>query len=330
MNLVPSSRNAWTVGRRSAAGTADDLPDSWGRTVWEGRVELPRFEANRIQRHVLPLPEALKGAGPGLYALIARLADGTRAAPAALPVIVTDLGSPPGAGPQGLAVRARGIRGPGRPLAGVQVRLLADLQRHPGRGGDRARRHRPLRSTPAAWPRPMAPRALHATLGDDLVALDLDAGAFDLVDRGATGAASGAAGRLRLARPRDLPAGRDGAGRGAAARWRRRAARYPGAAQGAAAERQRLRRAGPGAAAGCGGPLADPAAQRRPGRGLDLRGAGRPGRAADRPRATSGWMPSSPNGWRSPPAPPPARWCPASLWRCRSRHASSMARRPPG
>ncbi|MFZ4409992.1 MAG: alpha-2-macroglobulin family protein [Paracraurococcus sp.] len=186
-NLVPFGRNTWTVGEAISGWAADDLPDSWGRTVWEGRVELPALQANRIQRSTLPLPHVLKTAGPGLYALIAKPADGTRGGAAALPVIVTDLGLTAWRGPQGLAVQARGFAA-GRPLAGVQVRLLAtsnDILAEAVTAADGIVRFAaPLLRGQG----PMAPRALHAVLGDDLVALDLDAAAFDLSDRGATGA----------------------------------------------------------------------------------------------------------------------------------------------
>ncbi|WP_431267939.1 hypothetical protein [Dankookia sp. P2] len=123
-NLVPFGRNTWTAGEAISGWAADDLAESWGRTVWEGRVELPALQPNRVQRSALPLPEALRTAGPGLYALIARPADGSKGGAAALPVIVTDLGLTAWRGPQGLAVQARAF-GAGRPLAGVQVRLLA-------------------------------------------------------------------------------------------------------------------------------------------------------------------------------------------------------------
>ncbi|MDO9709164.1 MG2 domain-containing protein [Paracraurococcus lichenis] len=185
-NLVPLSRNAWTPGEALGGWAAEELPENWGRTVWEGRAELPRLEPNRLQRTVLPLPEALRTAGPGLYALVAKPGDGARGEAAALPIIVTDLGLTAWRGPQGLAVQARGLAA-GRPLAGVQVRLLATgndiLAEAATDAAGVVRFAAPLLRGQG----PMAPRALHAVLGDDLVALDLDAAAFDLSDRGATG-----------------------------------------------------------------------------------------------------------------------------------------------
>ncbi|RAI59717.1 alpha-2-macroglobulin family protein [Roseicella frigidaeris] len=186
-NLLPFARNGWTPGEAIAGWNAEDIPESWGATVWEGRVELPARAPNRTERLALPLPEALRRAGPGLYALVVRPADGAKAAAAALPVIVTDLGLTAWRGPQGLAVQARGLAG-GRPLAGARIRLLSlgnDILAEAEAGADGTVRFAgPLLRGQG----PMAPRALHASLGEDFVALDLDAAAFDLSDRGAGGA----------------------------------------------------------------------------------------------------------------------------------------------
>ena len=186
-NLVPFGRN-WSPGSALDSWTAEDIPDTWGRTVWEGRIELPRFEANRLQRQVIPLPDALRAAGPGLYTLVVKPADGTRARAAGLPIMVTDLGITAWRSPQGLAAQVRGL-GAGQPRPGAQLRLLAgnnDILAEAEAGPDGLVRFAAplLRGTG-----PMAPKALQAMLGDDLVQLDLEAAAFDLSDRGATGAA---------------------------------------------------------------------------------------------------------------------------------------------
>ncbi len=183
--LVPFGRD-WKPGQDLDGYAADDLSETWGRVVWEGRAELPRLEANRLQRHALPLPDALRTAGPGLYALVAKPADGARGRSVALPVMVTDLGLTAWRSPQGMAVQARGLAG-GRPEAGVRVRLLAtnnDILAEAETGADGLARFAAplLRGTG-----PMAPRAIHASRDDDLVALDLEAASFDLSDRGAAG-----------------------------------------------------------------------------------------------------------------------------------------------
>ncbi|WP_149541067.1 alpha-2-macroglobulin family protein [Siccirubricoccus phaeus] len=184
--LIPFARNGWTVGEQIESWTAQDLPESWGKVVWEGRVELPRFEANRLQRHALPLPEGLRGAGPGLYALVVQPADGTRGNAAALPVIVTDLGLTAWRSSAGLAVQARGLQA-GRPLPGAKLRLMAtnnDILAEAETGPEGLVRFAaPLLRGQG----PMAPKAVQAFLGDDFVQLDLEAASFDLSDRGATG-----------------------------------------------------------------------------------------------------------------------------------------------
>lgn len=202
--LVPFGRD-WQPGQGLDGAAAEDPSESWGRVVWEGRADFAAFEPNRLQRHALPLPDALRTAGPGLYALVARPADGARGRAVALPVMVTDLGLTAWRSPQGLAVQARGLSG-GRPEAGVRVRLLAtsnDILAEAETGADGLARFAAplLRGTG-----PMAPKAIHASKraavgsadgdaavgsadgDDDLVALDLEAASFDLSDRGAGGA----------------------------------------------------------------------------------------------------------------------------------------------
>ncbi|WP_135468439.1 alpha-2-macroglobulin family protein [Crenalkalicoccus roseus] len=186
-NLLPFGR-AWRPGEAIEAWAAEDIPESWGRTVWEGRAELPRFEANRTLRTPLPLPQAAREAGPGLHVLVAKPADGSRARAAALPVMVTDLGLTAWRGGEELAVQARGLAS-GQALPGVRVRLLAtgnDVLAEAETGPEGLARF------PGALLRgrgPAAPRALHAFGPEgDMAALDLEAAAFDLSDRGAAGA----------------------------------------------------------------------------------------------------------------------------------------------
>ncbi|HYZ33365.1 MAG TPA: MG2 domain-containing protein, partial [Crenalkalicoccus sp.] len=184
-NLVPFGRD-WKPGDAIEAWTAGDIPGTWGKTVWEGRAELPSLRPNALQRSAIPLPEAVRAGGPGLYVLVARPADGQRGEAAALPVMVTDLGLTAWRSRQGLAVQARSLAA-GRPVAGARLRLLSaanDILAEQETGPDGvARFPGPLLRGEG----PVAPRAVHAFLGEDMVALDLDAAAFDLSDRGATG-----------------------------------------------------------------------------------------------------------------------------------------------
>jgi uncharacterized protein YfaS (alpha-2-macroglobulin family) len=186
-NLVPIRRDLWQRGEPLARWTADLIADDHGRVVWEGRAEVPRFQANASQRTALPLPEALRGAGPGLFLLVVRQGDGGQGdAAAVLPMFVTDLGLTAWRGADGLAVQVRGL-GDAAPRAGVRVKLMArnnDVLAEAASGADGLVRFAaPLLRGRAG----LAPFALHAEQDDDLVVLDLEAAAFDLSDRGATG-----------------------------------------------------------------------------------------------------------------------------------------------
>ena len=90
-NLVTLTRD-WRPGEQMESWLASNIGEETGRVVWEGRVELPATEANRLTRSALPLPEALLTAGPGMYVLYARPADGSRGryqAESAVAVLVT-------------------------------------------------------------------------------------------------------------------------------------------------------------------------------------------------------------------------------------------------
>ncbi len=186
-NLVPVGRD-WKPGDAVESWAAENFQQEWGRVVWEGTVQLPPLRANAVQRSTLALPEALRASGAGMFVLIVKPADGTRATAVALPLIATDLGLTAWRSSQGLAAQVRGFSA-GRPLAGVQVRLMAtnnDILAEATSGSDGVVR---FGAALLAGSGPMAPKALQAFQGDDLVQMDLEATAFDLSDRGAGGAA---------------------------------------------------------------------------------------------------------------------------------------------
>ncbi len=164
---------------------------------------------NALTHTALPLPDAFQE--PGLYALLVRPGDGQAedAAFAAQMILRTDLAPTVWRGADGLTVQVRAYSD-ARPRAGVRLDLLAhdnDILAQATTDADGvARFAAPL----LAGTGPLAPAAIHGTLGADLVALDLEAAAFDLSDRGVVGPArSRPARRLRLYRSRHLPAGRD-------------------------------------------------------------------------------------------------------------------------
>ncbi|MBB3899073.1 alpha-2-macroglobulin family protein [Roseococcus suduntuyensis] len=189
-SLIPFSREA-RLGEAISGWTAGYLHEEWGQVVWEGAIELPRGEANRFQRLSVPLPDAVRTAGPGLYIMVARPADGardSRGLTAAQPLIVTDLGLSAWRGAGGLAAQVRGLAS-AAPREGVRVALMArnnDILAEVTTGPDGlARFNAPLLRGEG----PMAPVALHAMTEDDLVTLNLEAASFDLSDRGVAGRA---------------------------------------------------------------------------------------------------------------------------------------------
>ncbi|UFN50751.1 alpha-2-macroglobulin family protein [Roseomonas sp. OT10] len=191
-NLIPFGRDN-PLGDALSRWSASDVPESWGRVIWEGTAEVPNFRRNVLNRVVLPLPEALTASGPGLHVLLAQEAGaGDRGddTAAGLQIIATDLGLTAWRSPAGLAAQIRSLQS-ATPRAGVKVALMArnnDVLAEATTGEDGlVRFDGPLLRGEG----PMAPVALHARSGEgpgeDLVSLRLDAAAFDLSDRGAEG-----------------------------------------------------------------------------------------------------------------------------------------------
>ena len=187
-NLVNLTRD-WRPGEQMESWLAGSLAEDMGRIVWEGRVTLPPGEPNRLTRQALPLPDALLTAGPGMYVLLARPADGGRnrfGAEAAVAVLATDLGITAWRGAGGFAAQVRGFAD-AAPRAGVRVALMArsnDILAEAETDAQGLVRFPPalLRGEGA-----QAPAALHAFAGEDFAALNLEAASFDLSDRGAAG-----------------------------------------------------------------------------------------------------------------------------------------------
>ncbi len=189
-SLVPAMRYRATVDSLAEA-EADDYGENTGREIWQGQVDLPPMTPNTTQRVVLPLPDVLRQAQPGLYILVARAGDGTgarRVQAGSLAIFVTDLGLTAWRSPAGLAVQARGLQS-GRVEPGTRLSLIAAnnevLAEAEADADGLARFPAPLLRGQG----PIAPAAIHALKGDDFVALNLEAASFDLSDRGATGRA---------------------------------------------------------------------------------------------------------------------------------------------
>ncbi|WP_170985160.1 alpha-2-macroglobulin [Roseomonas sp. AR75] len=187
-NLVGLTRD-WRPGEQMESWLAGGQAEEMGRVVWEGRVVLPQAEPNRLVRNAMPLPEALLTAGPGMYVMLARPADGSRGryrAEAAAAVLVTDLGITAWRGAGGLSAQIRAFSD-ARAKPGARVALVA---RNNDVLAEATTDEQGLASFNAALLRgegSLAPMALHVFLGEDFASLDLETAAFDLSDRGAAG-----------------------------------------------------------------------------------------------------------------------------------------------
>ena len=188
----------WTVqyalGKPMEGYVAGQLGSDQARIVWSGKAALPGFASNARLHTVLPLPaEAM--AAPGLYAVTVQTDDGQPdyTAQAVQPVLQTDLAPTVWRGGDGLTVQVRGYSD-ARPRAGVALRLMAH-------NNDILSETRTDAEGMAHFAAPllhgdgvMAPSAIQGTLAGpagtpvDFVNLDLEATAFDLSDRGVTGA----------------------------------------------------------------------------------------------------------------------------------------------
>jgi uncharacterized protein YfaS (alpha-2-macroglobulin family) len=189
-----TERNVSALLRDTRLGEAIDrwnvdyLAENSGHVVWEGKAEIPKWEANRPVRTALPFPDALKDGGPGLYLLLARPGDGiSKDAAGAVQVILrTDLAPTVWRGSDGLTVQVRSY-GDAKPRAGVRLALLA---RNNDILGEATTDALGVGRFPVSLLRGeggLEPAALHAFAGEDFAALDLSVAAFDLSDRGVEG-----------------------------------------------------------------------------------------------------------------------------------------------
>ena len=183
-----------TLGKPMEGYLADQLGSDQARVVWSGKAAIPSFATNARMHTVLPLPaDAMKT--PGLYAVTVQPDDGQPGdvTEAVQPVLQTDLAPTVWRGGDGLTVQVRGYSD-AQPRPGVALRLMAhnnDILAETRTDADGlAHFAAPLLHGEGV----MAPSAIQGTLAgaagtpDDFVSLDLEAAAFDLSDRGVTGA----------------------------------------------------------------------------------------------------------------------------------------------
>jgi len=184
-NLVPWARDFHLGGELEQYNFTGQEEN--GKIVWEGQADIPHMVQNQVMRTALPLPDVFAEAGA--YMVLALPGDGTSeyTASAVQVVIRTDLAPTVWRGSDGLTVQVRSFAD-ALPRPGVALSLLArsnDVLAQATTDADGvARFPAPL----LAGSGPQAAQAIHGTLGEDFVALDLTAAAFDLSDRGVEGA----------------------------------------------------------------------------------------------------------------------------------------------
>jgi uncharacterized protein YfaS (alpha-2-macroglobulin family) len=189
-NVVPFVRDN-KLGAPVGSWSARQLEEDAGSVVWSGKADIPSWRPNVLTKTALPLPESLASSGPGLFALIAVPGDGTPddddSASAVQMILRTDLAPTVWRGSDGVTVQIRGYSD-AAPKPGVRLALLAhnnDILAETATGADGiARFAAPLLHGEG----PLEPFALYAFgAGQDFTAIDLNAAAFDLSDRGVSG-----------------------------------------------------------------------------------------------------------------------------------------------
>lgn len=184
----------YQLGQAVSSWSADNLGETAGSVVWEGKADIPKWQTNQPARTALPVPPPLETAGPGIYALIAGPGDGTTGdITSAVQIILrTDLAPTVWRGADGLTVQIRDYSNAAL-RAGVRVVLLArnnDVLAEATTDAEGvARFAAPLLagsgSLAAASIQAFAPKQGDAP--QDFATLDLNTAAFDLSDRGVSG-----------------------------------------------------------------------------------------------------------------------------------------------
>jgi alpha-2-macroglobulin len=185
-NVIGFVRSA-KLGQPVESWDAERIGEQSGRIVWQGTADIPDWQPNRSTHTALPMPDALAGSGPGLYALSAIAGDGTPNAPTGVQMILrTDFAPTIWRGTDGLTVQVRGYSDV-HPRAGVTLRLLADNNEILGETTTDTDGVGRFAAPLMHGDGPAAPRAIEVLGGDDYTLLDLSGAAFDLSDRGVTG-----------------------------------------------------------------------------------------------------------------------------------------------
>ena len=160
-----------------------------GELVWAGSIDL-EIDLNKDVLTSFPVNEALAERQPGVYVLTAKAEGDTSeswTSQATQWFVVSDIGLTTYSGDHGLTVFARSLE-TAKPIAGVEIQLLARNNEVLGRATTDSKGHALLEPGTMRGSAGMAPSAITAKSGDaDFVFLDLTRAGFDLSDRGVTG-----------------------------------------------------------------------------------------------------------------------------------------------
>ena len=189
-NIVPFVRDN-RLGRPVDTYSAKDLAEGSGSLIWSGKADIPAWRPNELTRTALPLPDAVSGSGPGLFALIATIGDGTpgseETAGAVQMILRTNLAPTVWRGSDGLTVQVRGYSD-AHPRAGVRLELLAHNNDILGQATTDANGLARFGAPLLHGQGPLEPFAVYAFGADqDFTTIDLSTAAFDLSDRGVQG-----------------------------------------------------------------------------------------------------------------------------------------------
>ena len=181
-----------TLGQVIGSYLAGTIDKDANRIVWEGKADIPGFRFNAMEHTVLPLPAEAMTA-PGLYLVSVVPDDGQHSydAGAVQPVLQTDLAPSVWRGTDGLTVQIRSYS-EGKPREGVKLRLMAqnnDILAEAATDADGVVRFAaPLLHGEGV----LAPTAVQGFLDrdgvQDFVSISTESAAFDLSDRGVSGA----------------------------------------------------------------------------------------------------------------------------------------------
>lgn len=185
-NLIRAIQNDY-FARPIAQYQQERFGDEVATTVWTGKADVG-MEVNRDTTTRLPLDEALKGQGPGVYALSATVpgADPYDNPAATQWFVISDLGMTTYSGVDGLHVFVRSLADAGA-KAGVQVTLVSRANAVLGTATTDETGYATFPAGLVRGTGNAAPGLLTAQVKDDEAFLPLTDPEFDLSDRGVAG-----------------------------------------------------------------------------------------------------------------------------------------------